>query len=288
MVADAESALAGLARDDAVRPFGLAAIGFGYVLLDQSARADAILAEASAEAARLGASDTQAIAVGERSLIAAARDDAEAADTLVLEARGLVEGAGLDGYETSALALAASARGYLRRGMWDEARAELERAHAHGGRGTVPWLAVKTRIELGRAHVALREVPAVRSLLAEIRAHLQLRPHLGALVDQAHALEQEVDAVPSTAGASAGLTPAELRLLPFLTTHLSFREIGERLYVSRNTIKTQAISIYRKLGATSRSDAIAGAARLGLVEAGPPRRRLSPCTDDAQGRGAVR
>jgi LuxR family maltose regulon positive regulatory protein len=48
---------------------------------------------------------------------------------------------------------------------------------------------------------------------------------------------------------------------------LSFREIGERLHVSRNTIKTQAISIYRKLGVSSRSEAVAVAEDLGLVEA---------------------
>jgi LuxR family maltose regulon positive regulatory protein len=66
--------------------------------------------------------------------------------------------------------------------------------------------------------------------------------------------------------ASAGLTGAELRLLPLLSTHLSFREIGEELFVSRNTIKTQAISVYRKLGVSSRSDAIDRAGVLGLLE----------------------
>jgi LuxR family maltose regulon positive regulatory protein len=66
---------------------------------------------------------------------------------------------------------------------------------------------------------------------------------------------------------SSGLTRAELRLLPMLSTHLSFKEIGERLHVSRNTIKTQAISVYRKLGVSSRSEAVAVAADLGLVEA---------------------
>ena len=68
------------------------------------------------------------------------------------------------------------------------------------------------------------------------------------------------------AGWAASLTAAELRLLPLLTTHLSFREIGERLFVSRNTVKTQAISIYRKLDVSSRGDAVARAAELGLVE----------------------
>jgi len=87
------------------------------------------------------------------------------------------------------------------------------------------------------------------------------------LAEQLAELEREIDAMPeATDGGSSGLTPAELRLLPLLSTHLSFREIGERLFVSRNTIKTQAISVYRKLGVSSRSDAIARAAELGLVE----------------------
>jgi LuxR family maltose regulon positive regulatory protein len=64
----------------------------------------------------------------------------------------------------------------------------------------------------------------------------------------------------------ARLTPAELRLLPLLATHLSFREIAEQLEVSRNTVKTQAISIYRKFGVSSRSEAIARAADLGLLD----------------------
>ncbi len=64
----------------------------------------------------------------------------------------------------------------------------------------------------------------------------------------------------------ARLTGAELRLLPLLSTHLSFREIAERLFVSRNTVKTQAISVYRKLGATNRSEAIARVAELGLID----------------------
>jgi LuxR family maltose regulon positive regulatory protein len=124
---------------------------------------------------------------------------------------------------------------------------------------------VQTRIEFARAYLALRETRTVHVLIGEIQELLREHPHVGVLVDEAKALEREAEAIPDCAGAGAGLTAAELRLLPFLTTHLSFREIGERLYVSRNTIKTQAISVYRKLGVTSRSEAIACAARLGLV-----------------------
>ncbi len=62
------------------------------------------------------------------------------------------------------------------------------------------------------------------------------------------------------------MTTAELRLLPLLPTHLSFREIADRLYVSRHTVKTQAISIYRKLGVSSRSEAIERVREQGLLE----------------------
>jgi LuxR family maltose regulon positive regulatory protein len=65
---------------------------------------------------------------------------------------------------------------------------------------------------------------------------------------------------------ASALTAAELRLLPLLTTHLPLPEIGEELFLSRNTIKTQANSIYRKLGASSRSQAVARARELGLLE----------------------
>jgi LuxR family maltose regulon positive regulatory protein len=268
MVADGEFALVGLSRNNPVRPAALAMLGVGYMLLGQSGRADGILAEAAAEAARLGATDTQVLALGERSLIAAAQDDAPAAERLALEAHELVEKGGLAGYGTSAIALAASARALLRKGRWDEARADLEQVRAISpsfSLGPFPWVAVQTRIEFARAYLALRETRTVHVLIGEIQELLREHPHVGVLVDEAKALEREAEAIPDCAGAGAGLTAAELRLLPFLTTHLSFREIGERLYVSRNTIKTQAISVYRKLGVTSRSEAIACAARLGLV-----------------------
>jgi LuxR family transcriptional regulator, maltose regulon positive regulatory protein len=70
---------------------------------------------------------------------------------------------------------------------------------------------------------------------------------------------------PSAAGASA-LTAAELRLLPLLSTHLPLPEIARELFLSRNTIKTEANSIYRKLGASTRSQAVIRARELGLLE----------------------
>ena len=68
-----------------------------------------------------------------------------------------------------------------------------------------------------------------------------------------------------TPGASA-LTAAELRLLPILATHLSFPQIAEQMSLSRHTVKAEVTSIYRKLGASSRNQAVTRARDLGLLD----------------------
>lgn len=70
---------------------------------------------------------------------------------------------------------------------------------------------------------------------------------------------------PSTPAASA-LTAAELRVLPMLAMHLSFREIGAEMFLSQHTVKSQAMSIYRKLGASSRNQAVTRSRELGLLD----------------------
>ena len=130
-----------------------------------------------------------------------------------------------------------------------------------------PTISVQTRLELARVHVGLSDVPGARTLLAEVDEILTHRPDLGTLTTQAVELRTHVGSVRT--GRSPGpttLTAAELRLLTFLPTHLSFREIGARLFVSPNTVKTQAISIYRKLGVSARSDAVQAARDLRLLE----------------------
>jgi LuxR family maltose regulon positive regulatory protein len=59
---------------------------------------------------------------------------------------------------------------------------------------------------------------------------------------------------------------ASMTVLPLLTTHLSFPEIAGELFLSPSTIKSQALSLYRKLGVSSRSQAVARARELALLE----------------------
>jgi DNA-binding CsgD family transcriptional regulator/nucleotide-binding universal stress UspA family protein len=68
------------------------------------------------------------------------------------------------------------------------------------------------------------------------------------------------------------LTAAELRLLPYLQTHLTAYEIAERLFLSNHTVKTEVKSIYRKLGVSSRAQAVARGRELGLLSQDEPAR----------------
>jgi LuxR family maltose regulon positive regulatory protein len=268
MLAEAEVAVAGLHKESDWLPSALLAQGAALVFLDQHERADEVLASAAVCAAEHGSIETQVTALAERSLLAAKRGDTDKAEELASEANKLVVTSGVQGAPARALEDASNAQALLHRGRWNEARDCLTAAQDLLPYLTlaIPWLAVQTRIELGRGFVTLRDGAAVQELLNEIDELLERVPGLGTLVASAEELRREADSVPEAEKSAAGLTPAELRLLPLLATHLSFREIAEQLYVSRNTIKTQAISVYRKLGVSSRSEAIAEAHRLGLGE----------------------
>ena len=103
--------------------------------------------------------------------------------------------------------------------------------------------------------------------MREIEELLQQRPGLGALASEAEALRARLATEPITSSLGAStLTAAELRLLPLLATDLSFPEIAAELFLSHNTVKSQGSSIYRKLGASSRNQAVARSRELGLLE----------------------
>ena len=131
----------------------------------------------------------------------------------------------------------------------------------------LPVVSVQALLEMARAYIALGDPGGARAVLRQADDIFQQRPELGILprAGRRAAGQGRHDPDRRRSGASS-LTTAELRLLPLLPTHLSFREIGERLYVSRHTVKTQAISIYRKLGVSSRSEAIDRMHELGLLE----------------------
>jgi LuxR family maltose regulon positive regulatory protein len=270
MLADAGTALVALPPSSQWYPAALHMRGSAAMLLGSADEADSLLAEAVRAAEVQGCTETGMIATSQLSLLARARNDLERADLLSGQAREIAQEGELEAYPTFAIALAASALTALRHGYWAEGRELVAASEPLRPSVTqaLPWLAVSTRLELARCYLTFRDAAATRALVAEIDAILEVRPRLGNLAEQAAQLRSEARTLAAPAEAApAGLTGAELRLLPLLATHLSFREIADQLNVSRNTVKTQAISIYRKLGVSGRSEAMAAAAGRGSPSA---------------------
>jgi LuxR family transcriptional regulator, maltose regulon positive regulatory protein len=269
MLADAAAAVGGLPWTSPWRPTAVLLCGVATLLLGETERADALFAEADELAAGVGAADVRRLALAERLLLAEDAGDRSLAQELACALRCIVGERGHGPYAPAAIELAALARADLRGGSWPAARAALDDAAALVPRLThaLPWCAVQALLELARGHMAILDTSTAATLLSRAEAILERSPMLGVLVARTRALRTELNALSDQDGRrEAMLTPAELRLLPLLGTRLSFREIGERLHVSRNTVKTQAIAVYRKLGVSSRNDAVDRAAELGLAD----------------------
>ena len=186
----------------------------------------------------------------------------------VRAAVGIVEEFHVDDYAMSVMAFAVAARLSAHRGD----RHEVDRRLAQAMRWrplctfVIPHVAVRSRIQLVKVYLTLGDISTARHLMHEIDEILVRRPDLGALVGEVASVREVVTtSEQSPSSHSTPLTPAELRLLPYLQTHLTFREIGERLFVTRNTVATQVGSIYRKLGVSSRRGAVEAATTVGLL-----------------------
>jgi LuxR family maltose regulon positive regulatory protein len=217
-----------------------------------------------------GAPELVPVAEAERALVAMARGDWGWAEVLAKRADAMLRQVDIEESYATPLVCAAQARAALHRGDVPAARQQLVSAQRLRPLLTyaLPHFAVQARIELARVHLALADVEGARTLMREADKILVRRPDLGTLVTEAAALRARLARVRGSdvAGAST-LTAAELRLLPMLSTHLSFPEIATEMFLSRTTIKSEAMSIYRKLGVSSRSQAVTRSRELGLLVA---------------------
>jgi LuxR family transcriptional regulator, maltose regulon positive regulatory protein len=265
MRADADEAARRFAAAGIVAPLAGLCQGLALVLSGDPHRADAVLEETITAEGDVGAPDVLADLWCERSLLAMARGDWSSASAFGSQAHSAVGRAGIE----EVLVCAVQARVALHRGDVAAARRELVSAQRLRPMVThaFPHLAVQARIELIRAHLLLADMAGARTLMREIDEILKRRPDLGTLIGEARALRARLSAQhdPGVPGASS-LTAAELRVLPMLATHLSFPEIGAEMFLSPHTVKSQAVSIYRKLGASSRHQAVTRSRELGLLE----------------------
>ena len=208
-----------------------------------------------------------ALVLAERSLMAMARGAWGDAAQDLDRARACIAQWRSHENSMASLTFAASARLAVHDQDLTQAREYLAHAMRLRPQATCaqPSFAVRLRLELAKLLLALADPAGARGLLREIDDILRHSPDLGVLVDQVEGLRRQLATVPAGKIGVSSLSPAELRLLPYLQTHLTHEEIGQRLYVSINTVRTQTRSIYRKFDVSSRAGAVAQARRVGLL-----------------------
>ena len=265
---DAARAYEGSPEDSPWRSLCCLLRGVGDHLLGDADQARDHLEEGARRGA-IAAPSVQALCLAQLALIAIDANDWEQGPLLATRARSQVDRVGLGEHPTSALVFAVSALVRAHRDRVEDAQADRRRACDLLTRlvDYVPWYDVEARVVLARAALRLGDVTGARTLLAEAEralrhddAAVQLRTWIAELREQVDAFT-----VTELVGPSS-LTTAELRILSLMPTHLSFREMGSRLHVSANTVKTHAHAVYRKLDVCSRSEAVVRARETGLLD----------------------
>jgi LuxR family maltose regulon positive regulatory protein len=225
-----------------------------------------------------------AIDEAEASLVEAARLTAEGENRLAriyaLGYQGLtrLESGDEDGARRatrSALELAAqppasehfvTATALLAQGRLDHDEDALVQAAALARRGASP-------VEVAAVLLALGELRRDPATLVEARrtiADCEDPGRLPALIEAAELALRGRQAGPRRKLAG-DLSDRELAVLRLLPGDASLREIASTLYLSLNTVKTHSRSIYRKLNASSREEAVERGRELGLLEQDPKR-----------------
>jgi LuxR family maltose regulon positive regulatory protein len=227
------------------------------VLLEEGARRGAIVGRY-----------VQSLCLAQLALIALDDGDGERAAMLASRARAQVERLRLGDQPTCALVYAVSS-------LVRATRARVTDAHGDWRRATdllarledyAPWYEVLTRLVLARGALRLGDVNGTRTLLGEASWLLPRVPDAVLLERWVAELSSHVETFATTVLVRpSSLTVAELRVLSLMPTHLTFREMGDRLDVSANTVKTHAHAVYRKLDVSSRSEAVVRACATGLL-----------------------
>jgi LuxR family transcriptional regulator, maltose regulon positive regulatory protein len=268
MVADATFAAAQEPAWSPYRDTALWLLAEAYLLDGRLDEARGLFAEASATAAPMGNSDTILICEAQLAWFAMDHGEWAEADGRLGMALATIEERRMDGFVFTIPAFAGAARLSVHRGDLNEAHRQLTRAMRARPSATylLPHHAVRLRLQLAKVYLAIADLGTVHQLLREIDDILTHRPALGTLIDELKDFRSILtsSAVSKPAG-TLPLTPAELRLLPYLPTHLTADKIAKRLFLSSHTVKAEIKAIYRKLGVSSRNDAVQRATAIGLL-----------------------
>src|SRR5215467_7802660 len=265
---DARIAWEGLSPASPYRMAMLFTEGTSYLLEGDAARAGPILARALDLATHAGILPFVAMVLAQQCDVAAERHEWSQVTTLAQRAATIVDDGHLGDYWTSALVYAWASRAALHQGNISQGRSYLGRASRLRPLLTyaLPVVSVQALLEMAHCYIMLTDPAGAATVLMQAHDILQQRPDLGVLPRRAAELRSKLATIKAGAVGPSALTAAELRVLPLLPTHLQHSEIAAELFLSPLTIKTHIKSIYRKLGASSRGQAVARARELGLLE----------------------
>ena len=266
MAQDAEHAYLLAAGDSPWRALCCLLAGVGAHLTGETERARESLRE-GARRGSIAAPAVQVLCLAQLALVAIDEGDWLEAEALSSRARSQVERASLTDCPIAALVFAVSARIRAQRGRAEQAQDDRRTALRLLARLTdfVPWYEAQARVALAGVALRLGDTAATRTLLADASRSAREMPEAVVLTGWIEQLREAADTLAESVAGPTSLTTAELRVLQLLPTHLSFREMADRLHVSANTVKTHAHAVYRKLDACSRSEAVVGARDAGLL-----------------------
>ncbi len=177
-----------------------------------------------------------------------------------------VDTSGLHDFAQVSLVFAAKSLAEARAGAFDASRQASE--HVEYLLGTVDTVHDRSQIHhhliLADAALVRGEQSTAHRLLRAAQRHLPSDPDAVVLQEWAERIARRCSI--DHGARAVELTPAEHRVLEQLATHRTLAEIGDHLYVSRNTVKTHTVSIYRKLLVSGRSEAVERAIELDLLD----------------------
>jgi LuxR family transcriptional regulator, maltose regulon positive regulatory protein len=204
------------------------------------------------------------------SIVATDEGRLEEAESLAREARVLTDRFGLWVIPQSSWVPIALGYMLAKRGDLIEAQTELESGLSTRRKlpGLSPWPTLMGLLALARARSGRGDRGGAQAVLAEARSVLQNYPDSGIFPSLLALQERELRNKKSRrrdGSLDGDLTERELDVLRLLVGELSARQIALNLYVAPSTVRTQVKSIYRKLGVSSREQAVHEARLRGLI-----------------------
>ena len=232
-------------------------LGFSLYLSGEPQAAAALLEDAAQSQASYPL--TRMFSLSVLSLVAVELGRLRKAQEVADAARILAARDGLDEAPQSALAYTATGAVHAAHGRLDEARSDLEHALASRRNlsGISPWHTFEPTLLLARVLLGLGDRAGAAELADKARDVLTALPD-GAEAPRARLAELDlyIAGQRRMLPLATPLTEREVAVLRLLRGTLSLRQIGQELDVSANTIKTHTQAIYRKLGVSTRHDAV--------------------------------